>query len=262
MQNRNAIIAFMTFAVMLGGNAQAAEQANQKVGDAKPGDVRVFISNGLHGAFEAVRADLTKALGRPIVVEYGASRGLQANIEADQAFEVAIVTPDVINDVEAKGKVIKGSRADIGRSPIGVAQRGGTKLDISTSEKLKAAMLGAKVIRYPATGAAKPTVENAGTKLGIADAVKEKTKPPIGGAEVPPALMGAEYELFFQLASELMAPPGGQIYIGPVPADVQIPAVMTAAIGAKGDAKAAKALIDFLKGPAIEPALAANRMMR
>jgi molybdate transport system substrate-binding protein len=263
MQTRGAVIAFLTFVVMLVWNVEAAEQTNQKVADAKPGDIRLFVSNGIHGPIEAVRADLAKALGRrSIVIEYGSSRGLQAIMEADQAFEVAIVTPEVINEVEAKGKVIKGSRVDIGRSPIGVLQRGGTKVDISTLEKLKTAILGAKFIRYPPTGAAKPMVDNAGAKLGIADALKDKTRPPIGRAEPAPALTGSEYELFFQLDSELLAPPAGQIYIGSVPRDLQIPAVMTAAVGAKGDARAAQALIDFLKGPAIEPALASSRMTR
>jgi len=262
MQTRGAVIAFLTFAVMLGWNVEAAEQANQKVADAKPGDIRLFVSNGIHGPIEAVRADLAKALGRTIVVEYGSSRGLQAIMEADQAFEVAIVTPEVISEVEAKGKVVKGSRIDIGRSPIGVLQRGGTKVDISTPEKLKSAILGAKFIRYPPTGAAKPMVDNAGAKLGIADALKDKTRAPIRRTEPAPALTGSEYELFFQLDSELLTPPAGQIYIGSVPRELQIPAVMTAAVGAKGDARAAQALIDFLKGPAIEPALAASRMTR
>jgi ABC-type molybdate transport system substrate-binding protein len=48
-----------------------------------------------------------------------------------------------------------------------------------------------------------------------------------------------------------------------VPAPLQVPAIVTATIGKNAsDMKAAKALIEFLKGPTLDPALKADGMMR
>jgi hypothetical protein len=47
-----------------------------------------------------------------------------------------------------------------------------------------------------------------------------------------------------------------------VPKEFDIPAAMALGIGTSGDVKAGKALIQFLQGPALEPALKANGMTR
>src|SRR5277367_6347114 len=86
------------------GIAQAPEAAPEmKVADAKPGDVRIISSNGIRGVLESVKGQAEKAVGRRFVIEYGASKDLKATIDSGQPFEVAIVTPEVLDGVIAEG---------------------------------------------------------------------------------------------------------------------------------------------------------------
>src|SRR5205823_57400 len=89
--------------------AQGGRGPQVKVADAKPGDTRLIISNGIRAPFEAVKAQAQQAAGHPFVIEYGASLGLKSTIESGQAFEVAIVTPEVIEDMTKQGKIVAGS---------------------------------------------------------------------------------------------------------------------------------------------------------
>ena len=51
--------------------------------------------------------------------------------------------------------------------------------------------------------------------------------------------------------------------LGPLPAEVQVPTILSVGIGTSaGNVKAAKALIQFLQGPVIAPALKANGIER
>src|SRR5882757_7464269 len=90
--------------LLLVGQAMAQDRpAAEKVANAKPGEVRMLVSTGLKSSLDTVRVDAEKAAGRPLVIEYGASKALRAQIEGGQTFEVTVLTPDVINDMIAKG---------------------------------------------------------------------------------------------------------------------------------------------------------------
>ena len=91
----------------------------------------------------------------------------------------------------------------------------------------------------------------------VSEAIKDRANLP---GQVP--LGPARTSLQFNPLSEIMANKNLQ-NLGPVPKDVNVPVVMTAAIGASApDKKSAEALIRFLSSPAILPALKANGMMR
>lgn len=237
-------------------------QAPSTVAAAKPGDVRMLVSNGLRVPFQAVKAQAEAAIGHPIVAEYGASRGLTAQMDSGQAFEVAILTGETIDEQITKGNLKPGSRADLAHVAVAVAQRGGKPGKVGTPEDFKALLLGAKLIRYAAIGASRPTVDNAFAKLGVLGAIKPHIDESSTSQTIAAPAMGPDaYELLINLASEFL-PVDGWTYLGPIAPQLQVPVVMSAAIGAKGDAKAARAVIDFLKGPAIEGPLTASRMGR
>jgi molybdate transport system substrate-binding protein len=229
-----------------------------KVADAKLGDTRLVVSNGVRVPLEAVKAEAEKAIGHPFIIEYGASMGLRATIESGQAFEVAIVTPEVLEDMIKAGKVVAGSRFDVARVPVAIGQIGeAPKSDISTPAALKGTLLKAKGVRWATNGASLPTINKMVDGLGIRKEMEAKLNTPRDQLN----LMPGEYELNINLASEIL-PVKTQVYLGNIPKDFQIPAVMAAGIGSTGDQVAAKALIAFLKGPAIEPSLKANGMER
>jgi molybdate transport system substrate-binding protein len=238
--------------------AQAPGSASQvKVADAKPGDVRIIASNGIREFLEAVRGQAEKAVGHPLIMQYGASKDLKSTIDSGQPFEVTIITPDVLDGVTAEGKVVAGSRVDLARVLIGIGQRGDApKSDISTSAALKKTLLKAKSIRGTQNGASFPATVKMFEGLGLADTIKPKLNMP-GDVQLAPG----EYELSFTLVSELLSQKN-LVFLGPILPEFNVPAVMSAGIGSSGDEKAAKALIKFLQSPALDPVLKEKGMQR
>ena len=128
----------LALAALAGSVAAQPPPSQVKIGDAKPGEVRLLVSNGIRVPFGAVIAQAETKVGHHFVIQYGASLNLKSTMESGQPFEVAIVTPDVLDDMIARGKVVAGSRFDIGQSPVAVGQRGDApKSDVSTPATLK-----------------------------------------------------------------------------------------------------------------------------
>ena len=237
-------------------NAQPGR--GQKVAEAKPGEVRVMVTAAIRTPLEVVRADAQKAVGKPLVIEYGSARGnLKDQILAGQPFEVAMLLPDVDEELAKQGKIRPGSVV-IARVPVAIGQRGDApKIDMSTPAALKAAMLKAKSLRWSPTGAALLTVNKILDTLDIRDAVKSKHNLP---APVP--LGPGEFELNIYPLSEILENKA-VTNLGPVIPELQAPAVITAVVSNNTrDADAARAFIKFLQGPALDPALTSSGMTR
>lgn len=240
------------------GTARAQRGNTPKVADAKPGEVRLMATSAIRGPIEAIRAEAERAIGHPLLIEFGSARGnLRDEILGGQAFEVAIVLSDVLDDAAAQGKIVPESRFDVAHVDVAIGQRGAApKVDISTPNALKKAMLEAKSVKWAATGAALPGTNNILDSLTLRDAIKDRSN--LRG-EVP--LGPGEYELVINPLSEIMTNPNLQ-NLGPVPSAVNIPVVMTGAIGSMADRKTAEQLVAFLKGDAILSALTASGMTR
>jgi molybdate transport system substrate-binding protein len=229
-----------------------------KVADARPGDTRLIVSNGIRVPLEAVKQQAERAVGHSFVIEYGASQGLRATMESGQPFEVAIVTPEVLDAMIKAGRVVAGSRYDVARVPVAIGLIGDApKPDISTPAALKRALLAAKGVRWTINGASLPTINKMIDALGIRRELEAKLNIPLDQVKLAPG----EYELNINLASEIL-PVKTQVYLGNIPRDFQIPAVMAAGVGTAGNQQSANALIAFLKGSAIEPSLTVNGMER
>jgi molybdate transport system substrate-binding protein len=228
-----------------------AQFGGTKVADAKPGEVRVIATAAIREPLEAVRKQAEVAIGKPIVAEYGSSRGnLREKIIGGQDFEVAMLLPDVDDELEAAGKIVPG-RFEIARVPVAFGLRGAApRLDVSSPAAIKAAMLGAKSVKYAPVGAALMTVKKVLSTLEIADKIHDSSR---AAAEVP--LASGEYEINIYPLSEII-PNKRLVNLGAVIAELQVPVVIEATVGKNAaDPKAAKALIAFLQGPAIDQAL-------
>jgi molybdate transport system substrate-binding protein len=241
------------------GTANAQRGRGEKVADAKPGEVRVMVTAAIRTPLEAIRAEAQKAVGKPLVIEYGSARGnLKDQILAGQPFEVAMLLPDVDDQLMKDGKIMPGSANVIARVPVAIGQRGSApRIDMSTPAALKDAMLKAKSLRWSPTGAALLTVNKILDTLGIREAVKARHNMP-----GPVALGPEEYELNIFPLSEILDN-RALTNLGPVIPELQVPAVITAVISKRTtDVDAAKALIKFLQGPTMDPALRASGMTR
>src|SRR5712671_6339670 len=144
-----------TAMVLLPVLAANAQFTGPKVADAKPGEVRVIATAAIRDPFNAVLKQAEGLIGKPIVVEYGSARGnLKEMILKGQDFEVAMLLPDVDDELLAAGKIVPG-RFAIARVPIAFGLRGDVPtLVMSSPDAIKLAMLNAKSVKYGPTGAA------------------------------------------------------------------------------------------------------------
>src|SRR5882724_11344821 len=88
---------------------------------ARAAEVKILTA----GAMKAVVLELVPAFeketGHKAVVNNDTAGGLSKRILGGEAFDLVVVTPGVIDDLTAKGKVAAGSRASVARVGVGVA---------------------------------------------------------------------------------------------------------------------------------------------
>ena len=249
MKPKTAVVGIaMVLSLAHSANGQSAIA---KVADAKPGDVRVLVTAAIRQPLNEVLKQAEAAIGKPIVVEYGSARGnLKDEILRGQDFEVAILLPDVNDEIQAAGKIAP-VRFEIARVPVALGLRGeAPNLDVRSPAAVKAAMLNAKSVKYAPTGAALMTVRNILSTLDIANKIHDSS---VLDGEMP--LAAGEYEINIYPLSEII--PNKRLKnLGAVIPQLQVPVIIEATVGTNtNDAKATRALIDFLMGPTIDRAL-------
>jgi molybdate transport system substrate-binding protein len=201
--------------------------------------------------------------GFKAAVKYDLAASLKPQIEAGEPFDVAILTPAIIDDLIKSGKIDTKSRSIIARIGAGIAIRqGASKPDISTTEAFKRVLLGAKSIAYgdPAKGGAVPVYfVSLLQRLGIAEETKAKTKL-VAPGETPQAVATGEAELGIVQASELVSVRGVEL-LGPFPTELQLYTILAAGIASNSkEPEAASALIKLPTAPAAASALKAKGM--
>jgi len=259
MNQTAALLGLGTVSLLLCASAAYAQGfPGAKVADAKPGDLRLIATAAIRKPLDAVLAQAQQAVGRPIVVEYGSARGnLKSEILAGQDFEVALLLPDVTDELLQQDKILSGN-FEIARDPVGIGLRGDApNLDVSTPAALKKAMLNAKSIKYAPTGAALDTVKKILTTLDIAESINDSSK-----LQQPVTLGPGEYEINLYPISEII-PNKALTSLGLVTPSLQVPVIIMAVVGKHShDVKASRALIKFLQGPAIDSALTDDGMTK
>jgi molybdate transport system substrate-binding protein len=224
-------------------------------------ELKVLGSTGVRGILTELGGQFEKETGHRLVAEYDVFAVLKRRIDAGDAFDVAILSPALIDDLIKQGKLAADTRSTVGRTGIGAAVRtGAPKPDISSAEALKRALLNAKSVGYPREGASGIHFLSVVDRLGIADEMKSKLKPFDGGGPPVQAFAAGEPELVVGGTTLFPVMPGADP-LGGFPADLQAYIVFTAAASAATkEAEAAKALIRFLTAPSAVPVIRAKGM--
>ncbi len=224
-------------------------------------EIRVITSGALTEAYKALVPEFERATGHTVISSYGASMGnatdsIPSRLARNEAVDVIILAGPALDQFIKEGRAVPGSRVDLVRSSTGVAVKSGApKPDISSSAKLKQALLDAKSIAYSASASGVYFSTVLVQKLGIADQVLPKSKR-ILSERVGTVVARGDAELGLQQVSELV-PIAGIDYIGPLPDEVQQNTFFSAGIvtGAK-EPEAARAMIKFFTSAAVAPIIA------
>ena len=221
-------------------------------------DIKVLTAGAMRGVLAELLPRFETDTGHKVSLDNATAGMLAQRIEAGEAFDVAVITPKVIDGLIGKGKIAPGSRVDVAKVGIGVAVKAGAPLpDIATVEAFRRTLLAARSVAYidpKAGGSSGIYFDGLLDRLGIAGEIRQKAKLKQGG-HVADLVAAGEAEVAVHQISEIV-PVKGVVLVGPLPAEVQNFTTYTAAIGADAkDAAAAKALVERLAGPAAWPIL-------
>jgi len=207
-----------------------------------------LFSNGVKAVVLDILPEFERAQATSPDITWASTNMLMDEIGNGATGDLAILTDEAIDTLIRAGKVVAGSRVDLGRSAIGIAVRAGApKPDIGSAQALKAALLAARSISYSKTGISGVYFPTVLERLGIADAVKIVIPPP--GTPVGEVVARGDAELGVQQISELL-PVAGIAIVGPLPVELQKLTVFSAGlfVGAR-EPEAAKALVTMLTAP-------------
>jgi len=225
-------------------------------------EIKVLTAGAMRGVLEALLPEFETSTGHKVALDNATAGALAKRIAGGEAFDLAIITPAVIDEAARRGK-IAGPRVDLAKVGIGVAvKEGAAAPDISTVEAFKQALLAAKSVAYidpKAGGSSGIYFDGLIDRLGIGSDVRAKARLKAGGY-VADLVASGEAELAVHQISEIL-PVKGVRLVGPLPAPVQNSTIYAAGLGAAAkDPAAAKALLDHLAGPSTTAVLHAKGM--
>jgi len=212
-------------------------------------DLQVIAGGGLAGPLTILSHQFEQAARHRLVIRFGATPELIKMATSDTPFDVAVVPRELFKDAAARARFTPATPVAIARVGFGVAVRAGApKPDIGTPNALKQALLKAQSVAFVPPSAAGAQVLRTFESLGIADAMKAKTRPQPTPADIPLAVARGDADLGIFLLNVLIAP--GVDLVGPFPDPLQQEFVFVAAVAVDAkDAAMAHAFIDFLKSP-------------
>lgn len=221
------------------------------LGNAHADEVQVAVAANFSAPIQAIAADFEKDTGHKLVASYGATGQFYTQIKNGAPFEVFLSADDSTPEkLEKEGDTVKGSRFTYAIGTLALWSAKENYVDT------KAQVL--KDNQYQHLSIANPKAAPYGlaatqvlAKMGLTDQVKSKI---VEGQNITQAyqfVSTGNAELGFVALSQIYKDgkvSGGSAWI--VPADLHDPIKQDAVILNKGkDNPAAKALVDYLKGP-------------
>lgn len=221
-------------------------------------EIKVLSGNGAKAAVRDLCSQFERASGHTINIRFEVNADLERKIDAGESFDVAVLNPPVIEALIKSGKIVAGSRADIGRAGLGVAVRAGhAKPDIATVDGFKRALLSAKAVAYPGKGASGVYFVSLLDRLGIAAEMKSRLRP-MAAEDTVEVVARGEADMVVVVATRISDVPGVDL-VGPIPPALQTSIGFAAGLSASAkQPHAAKALIRFLTAPSAAPTLKAK----
>ena len=170
-------------------------------------------------------------------------------VRSGERFDFVVLAANAIDELGEAGCVQASGRVDVVRSGIAIAVAAGApKPDIGSAQAVREAVLAARSIGY-STGPSGVYLARLFERWGIADAIAPRTVQAPPGVPVAELVARGDVALGFQQLSELMHVPGIAI-VGPLPPDIQLFTLFSAAVCATSErAEATARLLAYLASP-------------
>jgi len=218
-------------------------------------NIRMLSTLGLMGAMRSLSSAYEAATGVRINADFAPTQALLKRLRDGEAADLVILTREGLDAVIGEGRVVADSAADLARSYVGIAVRAGqAHPDITSEAALRATLLAARSVAYSRLGASGIYFAQLIQRLGIAVEINAKATIVQQGFTAE-RLVNGEADLAVQQISELKQV-GGIEVVGPIPHDLQTPAVFSAGRMANAThAEAADRLLRYLASPEVVPVL-------
>ena len=224
--------------------------------------VRVLSTLALKGAVHNLAGHYEAAGGVRIDADFAPTLALLDRLRGGEGADVVILTREGLDDMVREGRVVADSCVDLARSYVGLAVKAGfAHPDIATEPALRAALLAARSVAYSRIGASGILFAQLIERLGIASEINARACI-IPSGFTAERLVSGEADLAVQQISELKQV-GGIEVIGPIPRELQTPAVFSAGrVAASGKAAQADRLLRFLASREVAPVLRESGLER
>src|ERR1700743_1437910 len=88
--------------------------ASMRMADA--GEIKILSPVALKPVLEMVSADFQRSTGHTLAIAWGESGSIKADVETDASFDIAILTPNFVDELVGKGKLDGSTRTPLARS--------------------------------------------------------------------------------------------------------------------------------------------------
>ena len=211
--------------------------------------VTVLISGGFGGAYERLLPEFERTSLIKVTTRSGSSQGagpqtIAAQLARGVSADAVILSREGLGELIAANRIAAGSDVDLARVPLGVAVPAGTvKLDVTSVEAFKQAMLAAKTIAVPESTSGIWLQSDLFPRLGIAEKITVKATP--RGSDATKMVAARRADLAVLPVSEILHATGVD-FAGSLPPEIQFVQVFSAAVVSSAQEIAnAKRLIEF-----------------
>ncbi len=219
--------------------------------------VRVLSTLALKGAVRNLAGQYEAAGGARIEDDFGPTLAILDRLREGEAADVVILTREGLDELVRSGAVVAETCVDLARSLVGIAVKAGVAHpDIVTPSALRATLLGARAIAYSRIGASGILFAQLIERMAIASEINARARIVPSGLTAE-LLLSGEADLAVQQISELKQVGGTEI-VGPIPRELQTPAVFSAGrMAASNRIAPSQALLKYLASPEVAHVLRA-----
>lgn len=221
-------------------------------------EVKVLAALALRDVVNELAPQFERATGHKLHLQFKGVGGLKQQIDAGEAFDIAILTAPMVDDYVKAGKLSTDARVKVARAGFGIiAAADATKPDIATTDAFRRAMLEAKSFGYSKEGVTGDYVVTLFERLGISN----EMKPKLQAVDLATRAVSSGEVQYGLVVSSALAPDPRIQLVGKLPAELQRYVDYAAAVSsASSQREAARAFIELLTAPATGALLRAKGM--